>query len=64
MEKFKPIKTNNEKIVISIRIDTDMLNKIDDEANKTDISRNELIIQCINFALNNIDNAEKKNIQK
>lgn len=62
MEKFKPIKTNNEKIVISIRIDTDMLNKIDDEANKTDISRNELIIQCINFALNNIDNAEKKNI--
>lgn len=62
MEKFKPIKTNNEKIVISIRIDTDMLNKIDNEANKTDISRNELIIQCINFALNNIDNAEKKNI--
>lgn len=62
MEKFKPIKTNNEKIVISIRIDTDILNKIDDEANKTDISRNELIIQCINFALNNIDNTEKKNI--
>lgn len=60
MEKFKPIKTNNEKVVISIRIDIDTLNKIDDEANKTDISRNELIIQCINFALNNIDSTEKK----
>ena len=29
MEKFVPIKTNNEKIVISIRIDIDTLNKVD-----------------------------------
>ena len=56
MEKFVPIKTNNEKIVISIRIDIDTLNKVDTEASKIDISRNELINQCIDFALNNLDN--------
>ena len=58
MEKFVPIKTNNEKIVISIRIDIDTLNKVDTEASKIDISRNELINQCIDFALNNLDNKE------
>jgi predicted transcriptional regulator len=62
MEKFVPIKTNNEKIVISIRIDIDTLNKVDTEASKIDISRNELINQCIDFALNNLDN--KESIQK
>lgn len=62
MEKFIPIKTNNEKIVISIRIDIDTLNKVDTEASKIDISRNELINQCIDFALNNLDN--KESIQK
>lgn len=62
MEKFVPIKTNNEKIVISIRIDIDTLNKVDAEASKIDISRNELINQCIDFALNNLDN--KESIQK
>lgn len=62
MEKFVPIKTNNEKIVISIKIDIDTLNKVDTEASKIDISRNELINQCIDFALNNLDN--KESIQK
>ncbi len=59
MEKFKPTKTNNEKIVISIRIDIETLNKVDNEANRIDISRNELINQCIDFALENLDNKEK-----
>lgn len=58
MEKFKPIKTNSEKIVISIRIDSETLNKVDNEANKIDISRNELINQCIDFALENLDTKE------
>ena len=52
MKEFKPVK--QEKTVISIRIDTDMLKNIDDLANKTEISRNEIIIQCIEYALNNI----------
>ena len=49
MDGFKPIK--NEKTVISIRIDRDMLAIIDSQANETDISRNEMIIQCIEYAL-------------
>jgi len=49
MDGFKPIK--NEKTVISIRIDRDTLADIDSMANETDISRNEMIIQCIDYAL-------------
>ena len=45
MEEFKPIKT--EKTVISIRLDVNMLKNIDEISAKTDISRNEFIIQCI-----------------
>ena len=63
MNKFKPIKNNNEKIVISIRIDSNTLNKIDKEASKIDISRNELITQCIEFALDNIE-TDKKPLEK
>jgi len=51
MDGFKPIK--NEKIVISIRIDKDMLDTVDSIASKTVISRNEMIIQCIDYALKN-----------
>lgn len=51
MNGFKPFK--NEKIVISIRIDKEMLNVVDSLANETDISRNEMIIQCIEYALKN-----------
>ncbi len=52
MKEFKPIK--QEKTVISIRIDTDILKTIDNLSNKTDISRNELIVQCIDYALKNL----------
>jgi len=51
MDGFKLIK--NEKTVISIRIDRDMLDIVDSIANDTDISRNEMIIQCIDYALKN-----------
>jgi predicted transcriptional regulator len=50
---FKPVK--KEKTVTSIRIDTDMLKTIDDLANDTDISRNEMIVQCIDYALKNFN---------
>ena len=52
MNKFKPIKP--EKTVISIRLDVDILKKIDYISAQTDISRNELILQCIDYALTNI----------
>lgn len=59
MEKFKSSKINTEKVVISIRIDINTLEEIDKEAAKIEISRNELITQCIDFALSNIDKKDK-----
>lgn len=54
MEKFIPKKY--EKEVISLRIPSETLVKIDNKSAKIDISRNEFIMQCINFALDNMDN--------
>ena len=51
MAGFIPCK--NEKSIISIRIDKDMLYAIDTLANETDISRNQVILQCIEYALKN-----------
>ena len=53
MKSFKPIK--QEKIVISIRIDIDTLEKIDSNASEYNLSRNEFIVQCIDYALENIE---------
>lgn len=58
MTEFKPTKT--EKTVISIRLDVDVLNEIDIIANKTDISRNAFILQCIDYALKNINENNAK----
>ncbi len=62
MNKFKPGKKaqNNEKVVVSIRIDNETLNKIDNLANKVDISRNELINQCIKFSFDHLEFDENK----
>lgn len=62
MAKFQPTKkTNlNDKIVISIRLNLEKVEELDKIANKTDISRNQLINQCIDYALKNID-FKKKN---
>ena len=53
MNDFKP--TKQEKTVISIRLDIDMLKTIDEASAETDISRNEFIIQCIDYALKNLN---------
>ena len=52
-KKFRPKKS--EKVVISIRIEEEILSRIDKEASKVDISRNELIVQCLDFALENLE---------
>lgn len=52
MEEFRPVKS--EKTVISIRLDVNMLKDIDDISAKTDISRNEFIVQCIEYAFKNM----------
>ena len=53
MKEFKPVKS--EKTVISIRLETKTLKEIDDLSIQTDISRNELIVQCIEYALKHLD---------
>ena len=55
MNNFKPIKP--EKSVISIRIDNDLLKLIDEQSAKTDISRNEFIVQCIEYAMKSLNNS-------
>lgn len=52
MEKFYPKKP--EKEVISIRIDTELIRKVDSESAKAGISRNEFINQCILYAMDNL----------
>jgi predicted transcriptional regulator len=56
MNDFKPVK--NEKTIISIRIDINKLKAIDDLANNIDISRNEMIVQCIDYALKNFNSQD------
>jgi len=58
MSDFKPVK--NEKTIISIRIDIEKLKVIDKMANDTDISRNEAIVQCIDYALKNLNSHKDK----
>lgn len=57
MKEFKPIK--QEKTVISIRLDNTLLKAIDKVSNDADISRNELIVQCIKYALDNFSSSKK-----
>lgn len=53
MSEFKPIK--QEKTIISIRLDVGVLKTIDELSSKVDISRNEFIVQCIEYALKNLE---------
>ena len=46
---FAPKKA--EKIVISMRIDKEVIEKVDLVAGKLDLSRNEILCQSIEFAL-------------
>ncbi len=56
--KFSPGKV--EKILITLRIAEDFLEKIDREASKRDLSRNEFICQAIAYAMDNMDSAEEE----
>ncbi len=52
MTNFRPIK--QEKAVISIRLDVEILKTLDELSGDVNISRNEFIVQCIKFALENL----------
>ena len=62
MIKFQPSKS--EKVVISIRIEDYKLEEIDKIASKIDISSNELINQCLDYAINNLEFKSIKNEKK
>lgn len=54
---FKP--KRGEKEVISFRVPKELLDRIDALALKNSLSRNELMIQCIEYALDNqVDHSE------
>lgn len=61
MKKFMPSKENSEKLVISIRIDSKLLEKIDEEDAKAEISRNEMINQSLHYALSNLEENKEEN---
>lgn len=53
MKRFQPIKS--EKMVITIRIEDYRIEELDRIANQINISRNELISQCLDFAIKNLE---------
>lgn len=57
MKEFIPYK--QEKEVISIRLDSELLKTVDNAADKAGISRNEFINQCIGFALEHLSYRDK-----
>ncbi len=59
MQKF--VARKPEKDVISMRIPTDTLRILDEKAAAAGISRNELINQMIQFALENMEESPNQN---
>ncbi len=57
MSIFKPVKS--EKLVISIRLDSNILEEIDQVSSKAGMSRNEFIVQSLRYALDNLEITEK-----
>ena len=63
MIKFNP-SNKSEKIVITIRIEDYRVEELDKIASKLNISRNELISQCLDFAIKNIEFKKNKSDEK
>ena len=53
MIEFKPTQKSKkpEKEVVSIRLESEMLKQVDKYADKSELSRNEFLVQSIDFAL-------------
>lgn len=62
MQKF--IARKPEKEVISIRISVDILQKVDQKAAEAEISRNEFLVQAIQFALSNMEEPDSGTREK
>ena len=55
MDKLKITKNTDKSTVISIRINTKIIDKFDKVAEKTDRTRNELIGIALQYALDNME---------
>ena len=66
MDIFKPtgLDSKTEKVIISFRLDKDKLEQVDDIALQTNISRNELLTQCIDFAIDRLPQTSKNEKKK
>lgn len=62
MKKFSP--TKSEKLVMTIRLEDYRIEELDRIASKINISRNELISQCLDFAVKNIEFKDIKSKKK
>ena len=56
------IKKGYDSVSKSFRLPEELANKIDNLAFKNNISSNQLVIQCLNYAINNLD--DTKNDEK
>ncbi len=47
-------KYKGESVVVTSRVPIELARKIDEVSQKTDRTRNEIVIMCLEYALNNI----------
>ncbi len=59
-EKFiiHPKKTYGENTVVSCRMPIELVKRLDEIGNQTGRTRNELVLRCIEFALDKLEIAE------
>ena len=55
---MKFIRRSGEKEIISFRIPKDLLTQIDKIATSHSLSRNEFMMQCLEYALNNLSDEQ------
>ena len=59
---MKFIPRRGEKEVISFRLPKDLLTEIDGLASSNALSRNEFMVQCLEFAIGNISKSEDEDL--
>ena len=58
MKKFKVTKERPEYTVLTIRVETEIIKRLDEAALKTDQSRNHVINMALRYAVENMESEE------
>jgi hypothetical protein len=58
VSKFNPQRI--EKLIISLRLPRDKVDLIDKLSSERDISRNEFLVKCIDYAVENLEAGSEK----